>query len=80
MKIKIQKWGNSLAVRIPKIFAEEASIEFGSTADLSIEDKALVIRSDRKQEYSLKQLVSGITVQNVHSEADTGMAMGKESW
>ncbi|HVE92304.1 MAG TPA: AbrB/MazE/SpoVT family DNA-binding domain-containing protein [Actinomycetota bacterium] len=79
MQTKIQRWGNSLALRIPKSFAEEARVEAGSTVDLSIEDGELVIRPLRRQ-YSLRSLVAEINRDNVHEAIDTGEPVGRESW
>ena len=38
MHTKVQKWGNSLALRIPRSFAAEAQVEEGSTVDVSVEN------------------------------------------
>ena len=80
MKVKIQKWGNSLAVRIPKPLAEQTSIEVHCTADISVEGDLLIIRPIRSREYSLRELVSGINQKNIHQEVSTGKIFGKESW
>lgn len=80
MKVRIQKWGNSLAVRIPKALAEQTSIEMDSAADMSVERDRLVIRPVRKREYSLRELVSEISEKNIHDEVDTGANVGRESW
>ena len=79
METKIQRWGNSLGLRIPKSFAEEARVEAGSTVDLSIEDGELVIRPLRRR-YSLRSLVAGINRGNVHEPVDTGEPVGREAW
>jgi antitoxin MazE len=80
MQIQIQKWGNSLAFRIPKSFAIETNIEEGSVVDISIEDGKLVITPTSKPKYSLDELLSKINKKNIHEEVDTGAATGKESW
>lgn len=79
METKIQRWGNSLGLRIPKSFAEEVRVEAGSTVDLSIEGGELVIRPVRRR-YSLRSLVAGISRDNVHEPVDTGEPVGRESW
>ena len=53
MQTRIQKWGNSLGLRIPKAFAEEAGVEAGSEVDLSLEDGELIIRPKRVPKYDL---------------------------
>ena len=80
MKLKIQKWGNSLALRIPKALAIEANVESGSTVDLSLANGELKIKPVADREYTLEELLSGITTENIHDEVSTGMPQGKESW
>jgi len=79
MRIKIQKWGNSLALRIPKAFAKETNISDKSIVNLSIEDHHLVISPiDELDEYELDSLLSQIDQTNLHSEIDFGQPVGKE--
>jgi antitoxin MazE len=80
MKLKVQKWGNSLALRIPKPLAIEANVESGSTVDLSFSNGELIIKPIEDREYTLEELLSGITTKNIHDEVSTGMPEGKESW
>lgn len=80
MKIRVQKWGNSLAVRIPKPLAEETGIREGSMVDITREDGTLLIRPVREVEYSLDELVDRITEENRHGEVETGEPAGKEAW
>lgn len=80
MHTKIQRWGNSLGLRIPKAFAEEARVEAGSTVDIAIEDGELVIRPIRSRRYDLASLVKAITAVNVHDAVETGPPVGREGW
>lgn len=80
MEVVVQKWGNSLALRIPKSFAKQIKIEHGSYVDLSAVDGKLIVTPMEEQEYSLEQLLGGITDQNIHAEFNTGHAVGKEIW
>lgn len=66
MKTRVQKWGNSLAVRIPKSFAEELDFEDGSPAEMSLEDGAIVIKPDRDKVWDLEALLAGVTDDNLH--------------
>jgi antitoxin MazE len=79
MKTKIQKWGNSLALRIPKSFAAEAGIDQDSSVDLALEKGKLIIVSE-KPKFTLKQLLSQVNKDNLHQEIDTGPPMGREIW
>ena len=79
MQSKVQKWGNSLALRIPKSFAEEAQVTDGSEVDLQLRDGRLIIVPIR-QTPSLKSILAKITPKNVHHETDTGNPEGSEVW
>jgi len=80
MQTKIQKWGNSLGLRIPKSFAKQAGVEAGSDVDLSIEGSDLVVRSRRRPRYRLQGLLKSVTAKNLHKEVDTGGPVGREAW
>jgi antitoxin MazE len=80
MITKIQKWGNSLGLRIPKSFAEETGIEEGSPVDISLEGDRLVVRPLRGKRYLLSNLLSQVKEENLHKEISTGEAVGREIW
>lgn len=79
MKTRIQKWGNSLALRIPRPFAEESNLREDSPVDISMRNGKLVVVPLRES-FSLEELVEGITPQNRHTEVGTGPSVGNESW
>jgi antitoxin MazE len=79
MHTQIGKWGNSLAVRIPGAFAKDLGLTEGMVLDISLVDGGLLLRP-RVKEYTLDELVAGITPENVHGETDWGEAVGRESW
>lgn len=80
MLAKAQKWGNSLAVRLPKTLAEECGIEADSAIEIVREDNLIVIKPVRKQGVSLDSLLAKVTKENLHSEVPTGQPVGKEIW
>ncbi len=80
MRTKVQKWGNSLALRIPKAFALDAQLENNSVVEVSLIDGRIVIKPISPQHWSLEQLLSGVTGDNIHQEIDTGDAVGNEVW
>ena len=80
MKTRVQKWGNSLALRIPKSFALEVGLQSESPVEISMEDGKLVITPVAKPELTLKQLLAKVTPENIHHEVETGPASGKEAW
>ncbi len=71
MKTRIQKWGNSLAVRIPKSFAEELDWEEGAPVEITLDEGALVIRSDRERSWDLAALLDKVTDDNLHPAWET---------
>ena len=80
MKTQVQKWGNSLALRIPKSFAAESRIEAGSAVNLSLVEGRIIVEPVSEPDYVLDDLLAGVTKQNVHAEIDTGVPVGKEVW
>lgn len=80
MKTRILKWGNSLALRIPKPFAEEAHLAEDSAVDVSVRNGRLVVVPVPEPEFTLEALVAEITPANRHTETDTGNAVGNEVW
>jgi antitoxin MazE len=80
MKTRVQKWGNSLALRIPKYFADEVGLQKETPIEVSLADGELVIRPLTEPKLTLKQLLAKVTKDNLHHEVDTGAAVGKETW
>jgi antitoxin MazE len=80
LQTKIQRWGNSLGLRIPKSFAAEAQVEAGSVVEISVEDGALIVRSVSAPSYRLEDLLAGVTSSNLHEETDWGAPLGAEAW
>lgn len=78
MRTKIKKWGNSLAIRIPKSFADEISLEEETGVNISIEDTKIVI--EPVEEYKLEELLSRVNEENIHNEYFTDEPEGKEIW
>lgn len=80
MSTQIARWGNSLALRLPKAAALEVQLDAGDTVSVSVQDGAIVVRPARPN-YSLNALVAGITKRNRHEESDWGKApVGREVW
>jgi antitoxin MazE len=76
----IAKWGNSLAVRIPQHLAREIGLSDGAEVEIVTIDGNLTIKPRRQKQYSLDELVAGITPTNRHAEIDTGRSVGEEAW
>jgi len=80
MKTRIQKWGNSLALRIPKAFAIESGIDQDTLVDVILRDGKLIVTPLPTSRVTLEVLLAGITDSNRHDEHDLGVAVGNEVW
>lgn len=79
MRTRVQKLGNSLAVRIPKPFAREAGLEAAAEVELSLENGRLQITAVAPR-WPLHELLSRVSRRNLHAEVDTGPRVGREVW
>ena len=79
MRVKIQKWGHSLAIRIPSSYAKDAGITNGTIADIKVSNESLVVKPIKKN-YKLDDLLRGIKRTNLHAETDSSTSTGNESW
>ena len=80
METTIKKWGNSLALRIPKALAKEAGLHYDLSVELSLLDGKLVIAPIEPPKLDLDAMLDQITEDNLHSEIDVGPAVGQEVW
>lgn len=80
MQSRVQKWGNSLALRIPKSFAAEIGLADETAVEISLVEGKLVVSPIQKPTYTLKELLAGVTNDNIHNEEDTGTPEGNEVW
>ena len=80
MRTRVQKWGNSLALRIPKSFATEAGLQNESPVEVSLVDGKLVVAPVQEPWLTLEQLLAKVTEDNLHHEVDAGPATGDEAW
>jgi antitoxin MazE len=80
MKTAIQRWGNSLALRIPRTYATETRISEGSEVELTLKSGTLVVRPVARKRHSLTDLLKRITPTNRHDPIETGPAVGQETW
>jgi antitoxin MazE len=79
MKTTVQKWGNSLAIRIPKNITKDTRVSEGSNINIMVENGNIILSLSTK-EYSLKELLKNVTNENIHSEVSTGDHIGGEIW
>jgi antitoxin MazE len=80
MESRIKKWGNSLALRIPKYIASDINLKMNEKVSLSINKDSIIITPVGRKKYSLEKLLEEITPENLHKEHDTGCSVGEEIW
>jgi antitoxin MazE len=80
MVATVAKWGNSLAIRLPQHLVKQIQLTEGVEVDLVVIDGNLVIKPRIRKRYSLDDLISAITPENLHTEVESGIAMGNEAW
>ncbi len=78
MTVALKKWGNSIALRIPKDIANTLHVDDNSLMELDVDDGVLTLRPQK--ENLLERLVSQIDSENFHKEVDTGESVGNEEW
>ena len=71
MHSRIARWGNSLALRLPKAAVEELHLREGQAVDIALDEGRLVIRSTRPR-YSLAELVGAIDPASIPESFDDG--------
>lgn len=79
MRAKAQRWGNSLAVRIPKSIAQQAGVNEQDELDIDVDAEVIRLRPRRRQP-GLAELLERVTPANLHGEADFGPPQGRETW
>lgn len=80
MTTKVQKWGNSLAVRIPKDITKKLGLYEGSSVDILSQKEGVLMKPTRNDSPTLKEMVRQITPENRHKLIDWGEPVGKEVW
>ena len=80
VRIRVQKCGNSLALRIPKPFAQDTGVTEGTIVGLSVSEGRLVAVPIRARKLRLRDLLVQVTNTNLHGEIETGRAVGREVW
>jgi antitoxin MazE len=80
MRTRVQKWGNSLALRIPKSFAADVGLAADTVVDVTVIDGQLVVSPVPPIRYTLDALLAGVTDANLHHEVPAEPAIGDEVW
>lgn len=77
MQTVVQKWGNSLGIRIPSLYVKEFDLKNGSPVEITEENGRIMIVPPRKD---LHEMLSRVTEENMHSPMETGSSVGNEEW
>ena len=80
MDTMIQKWGNSLALRIPRSVAKDSHLHQGSVVNIVLIAGKIVVKPKRQRHYTLAQLLRGVTKRNRHAAHGWGGRVGQEAW
>ena len=78
MTVRVQKWGNSLGVRIPKSIATQSAIREGTELEIRTDEGCVTLEPVRVP--TLKQLLAQVKPANRPSLVDWGRRVGKETW
>ncbi len=79
IKQKISAWGNSLGIRLPQVLIQQTNLAEGIEVILSVEDGKIIL-TPTPPNYTLQQLLEGVTAEMQHSEIDWGEPVGEEIW
>jgi antitoxin MazE len=79
-RTRLAKWGNSMALRIPKPVADAAKLRPGDELQLAVDGPGSVSIRKSKKKPTLEELLRGIRAENIHSETDWGEPAGRELW
>ena len=77
MQAVVQKWGNSLGLRIPSLWAKDNNVKNGSKIEVITEKGKMIILPQKK---TLDDMLAMVTSENIHSEISTGNSVGNEEW
>jgi antitoxin MazE len=80
METHIQKWGNSLGIRLPKHVAEKQSFVEGGRVRITETKTGVIIERVSKKSFILSEMLEKMTDENMHAEVDWGNPVGKEVW
>ncbi len=75
----VAKWGNSLAIRIPKNIADKINLKEGTAISIDATDNNIVI-TPKQPKYTLEELLAGANSENFDGEFNWGEPVGEEVW
>jgi antitoxin MazE len=79
MQSAVAKWGNSLALRLPRAIAKDARLVEGTAVELRVKGEKLIVTASRAR-YDLSELLKGVKAESRHGETEWGGPHGEETW
>jgi antitoxin MazE len=79
-QVRLERWGNSLVVRIPQEIVEKAELTQDCLVNLEVQGDIVRVERTKVPYYELEDLLAGMTPDQVHPEIDTGPPVGEEIW
>lgn len=76
----VKKWGNSLAIRIPRAIVQNLGLSEDNDLQIISNGKVATLERKSHKKLTLKQLLGKVTPENIHGEIDWGGPVGKEIW
>ena len=81
MRARVQRWGNSLALRIPQVFGRELNLRPESSVEMTVDSGRLIlVPVEDSTVPTLSELLDQISDENKHTEVETGQPVGNETW
>lgn len=80
MRSQLTRWGNSIALRVPKRVLEDAELSEGDAIELTVTKPGVISLRAAQKKLTLKSLLAGVTEENLQTVIDWGRPVGKEAW
>jgi antitoxin MazE len=81
MRARVQRWGNSLALRIPQAFGRELNLRPESSVEMTVDSgRMILVPIEDSSVPTLSELLDQVSEENKHTEVETGQPVGNETW
>ena len=82
MLTRVQRWGNSQGIRLPKKVLSQAEIAVGEEVDVKVENHRIVVEAPQRVRgrYRIEDLAARMPEGYSPSEEDWGEPIGREVW
>ena len=80
MEARIQKWGNSLGIRIPSNILKSLNIKTNDILNIELDDNKIVISVPQKKKISLEERFKEYNGENLAKNFSWDESVGKEIW